>query len=82
MLKDYPEHIERLQEVLTRLVAKPSHGANTFDQAIEAIENRLGVFVSEAQDQVEATKQIGAAVAIELAEDAPQARLHAIILAG
>ncbi|MCU1125268.1 hypothetical protein JAK51_03310 [Stenotrophomonas maltophilia] len=48
MLKDYPEHIERLQEVLNRSVERSRKiPFMPFDNAIWALEGRLQTFAIE-----------------------------------
>ena len=51
MLKDYPEHIERLQEALNTVVEKPSKAAPPFEVAIWVLEGGLETFISEARDE-------------------------------
>ncbi len=68
MLKDYPEHIERLQEVLNTMLTKPSHGVDPFDRAIWKLEGRLETFISEARGELKAAEAIGDPAVIELAK--------------
>lgn len=68
MLKDYPELIERLQERLNDLMAKPGRGVGLFDQAIWALEGRMDSFHSEAQEEIKAAEASGDANAIESAK--------------
>ena len=68
LLKDYPEHIERLQEALNTIIAKPSFGTPQFEVAIWALEGRTGTFVTEAQDELESAKLAGNPAAITAAE--------------
>jgi hypothetical protein len=68
MLKDYPEHLERLQEVLTDLVAKPFPGVDPFDRAIWLLDGTLGTFIDEAKYELKAAKQGADPAAIEVAE--------------
>ena len=51
MLKDYPMHIERLQEALNTVVDKPLKATPPFEVAIWALESRLGAFVTEARKE-------------------------------
>ena len=72
MLKDYPGHLVRLQEVLNSVVDGPDRAKGspdyTFEHATWALEGRLGTFVHEAQDELEAAKASGDAEAIARAE--------------
>lgn len=53
MLQDYPEHIERLQEVLNRSVERSRKvPLMPFDDAISDLEGRLGTFISEARAEL------------------------------
>lgn len=67
MLKDYPEHIERLQEVLNYVVETSSAGVSPFDRAIWVLEGRLETFISEARDELKAAEARGDAEAIQRA---------------
>ena len=69
LLKDYPEHIERLQEALNTIIAKPSFGTPQFEVAIWALEGRTGTFVAEAQDELERAKAGSDPHAIASAEE-------------
>lgn len=70
MLKDYPEHIERLQEVLNRSVERSREiPFMPFDDAIWALEERLGTFVIEAHDEVAAAQASGDPKAIAQAQE-------------
>ena len=68
MLKDYPEHLVRLQDVLNTVVDGPKKAKGspdyTFEVATWALEGRLGTFVHEAQDELEAAQASGDAEAI------------------
>jgi len=60
MLKDYPEHIERLQEVLNRSVERSRKvPLMPFDSAIAALEGRLGTFIMEARNDIAAAERSG-----------------------
>lgn len=57
MLQDYPEHIERLQDVLNRSVKESQEiPLMPFDDAISALEGRLGSFISEARAELAAAE--------------------------
>jgi hypothetical protein len=67
MLKDYPEQIERLQEVLNPF-ATPKVRLMPFDEAIWALEGRLETFIHEASAELKAAEATGDAQAIARAE--------------
>ena len=67
MLKDYPEHIERLQEVLTHVDTGPN--LMPFDQAIWLLEGQLGTLYTEASDELQAAEASGDAEAIRRAKE-------------
>jgi hypothetical protein len=69
MLKDYPGHIERLQQVLSSVAQEPPSVIPAFERAIWALEGRLGAFIFEAQDELSAAKVSEDAVAITKAEE-------------
>lgn len=68
LLKDYPRHLERIQEVLNRLVVDHAKSIPLFEQAIWALEGRTSAFIREAQSELEAAQEAGDAAAIALAE--------------
>lgn len=68
MLKDYPGHIARLQEVLDGVVHDGRVLLMPFDQAIWALEGRLETFINEAQENLEAARAAGDTQAIERAK--------------
>jgi len=68
MLKDYPGHIDRLQEVLNYVVETSSAGVGPFDRAIWVLESRLGTFIDEAGTELHAAEASGDAEAIARAE--------------
>lgn len=69
MLQDYPEHVERLQEVLNHLIEKPAHGVDSFDAAIWSLGARLEAFIHEARTDLEVAEASGNAAAIAKASD-------------
>lgn len=69
MLKDYPDHIEDLQQSLNRLVEKPKRGIPPFEQALWLLEAKLGTFMSEARVEIKAAVAIGDAQAIADAKE-------------
>lgn len=68
MLKDYPEHLERLQEVLNTAIDPAKVHLMPFDEAIWALEGRLETFISEARNELQAAEASGDAEAIERAK--------------
>jgi predicted metal-dependent hydrolase len=60
MLKDYPAHLERLQEALNYALdgPRPARGSTShvFEQVIWALEGRLETFVREADEELSAAK--------------------------
>ncbi|RMH93449.1 hypothetical protein EBB59_05980 [Lysobacter pythonis] len=68
MLRDYPEHIQTLQDDLNDVVAKPFKGTPMFEQAIWALEGALEAFIDEARDELQAAEASGDPVAIERAK--------------
>lgn len=67
MLKDYPEHIERLQDVLNQYVQKPFL-LMPFDGAIWSLEGRLETFISETREELQIAEACGDAVATAKAD--------------
>lgn len=59
MLKDYPELIARLQEVLDSVVEMPSPETPPIERAAWKLEGRLTTFVVEASNELEAAKALG-----------------------
>ncbi len=68
LLKDYPGHLARIQEVLNEVVEKPLKLTPLFEQAIWALEDQTTVFIREAQVELEAAQEVGDADAIARAE--------------
>lgn len=68
MLQNYPEHIERLQEVLNGVVFDGRVLLMPFDQAIWALEGRLETFIREAKTELKSAQNSGDAEAIAQAE--------------
>ncbi|RMH94227.1 hypothetical protein EBB59_03020 [Lysobacter pythonis] len=69
MLKDYPEHVERLQQTLNRIIEKPMRGTPPFERAIWLLEGCLETFIFEARDELDAAEERGDAEAIAPAEE-------------
>ncbi len=68
LLKDYPEHLARIREVLDKVVEDPLKLTPLFEQAIWALEDQTTVFIREAQAELEAAQEVGDADAIAKAE--------------
>lgn len=68
LLKDYPGHLARIQEVLNKVVEKPLKLTPLFEQAIWALEDQTTVFIREAQAELEVAQEVGDADAIARAE--------------
>lgn len=69
MLKDYPGHIERLQEVLNTVVEKPSKATPPFEVAIWVLEGGLETFIFEARDELKVAELSGDPLAIAAAQE-------------
>ena len=67
MLKDYPEHVERLQEVLTPF-AVPKTRFMPFDEATWALEGRLESFINEAREELAIAEASGDTTTLERAK--------------
>lgn len=76
MLRDYPEHIERLQEALNWVVEHPAKGIPAFERAIWALEGRTETFISEARDELEKAETVGDAEEISRAKKKELLMLH------
>ena len=68
LLKDYPGHLARIQEVLNRVVLDHAKSVPLFEQAIWALESRTSAFIREAQAELEVAQASGDAELIALAE--------------
>lgn len=68
MLKDYPEHIERLQELLTAVAEEPRPYAPRIEVAVWALEDQLDAFKTEARKALVVAKASGDPGAIEKAD--------------
>lgn len=68
LLKDYPRHLERIQEVLNGVVVDHAKSIPLFEQAIWALEGRTSAFIREAQVELEVAQETGDAAVIALAE--------------
>jgi hypothetical protein len=68
LLKDYPEHLARVQGDLDNVVENPFKLTPLFEQALWALEGRTDAFVREAQAELAEAQKTGVAEAIALAE--------------
>lgn len=66
LLKDYPDHIQRLQEALNSYVQKPFR-LMPFDGAIWVLEGSLETFIAEARQEIGNAETDGDPEAIALA---------------
>jgi hypothetical protein len=76
MLKDYPEHIERLQQALNWVVERPASGIPAFERAVWALEGRTETFITEARDELERAEQTGDPEEISRAKKKELLMLH------
>lgn len=67
MLRDYPGHIERLQEVLGQF-AVPRPRVQPFEEAVWALQDSLEGFVHEAEAEQQLAESRGDTAAAELAK--------------
>lgn len=51
-LHDYPDHIQRLQEVLNIVAATPPSAIPGRERTIEALQGQLGTFMVEARSEL------------------------------
>jgi hypothetical protein len=68
LLKDYPEHLARIQGDLNDLILNHAKSIPLFEQAIWDLEGRTSAFIREAQAELEAAQEAGDAAAIARAE--------------
>ncbi|MFK3648329.1 hypothetical protein ACI2IY_07790 [Lysobacter enzymogenes] len=59
MLKEYPDHIERLRETLDYFVKTSSPGVDPFDRVVWLLEDRLGTFIVQATANLERAQTSG-----------------------
>ena len=59
LLKDYPEHIQRLQDDLVRVASKPDMGVPLFERAVWMMEDALSAFAADAQGKVNTAEAAG-----------------------
>jgi len=68
MLKDYPEILQDLQDVLNDVVIKPAYGTPPFEMAIWRLKDTLEDWLVEAREAHEAAEAGGDAQTIERAK--------------
>ena len=72
MLKDYPKHLQQLQEDLNYALdgSRPARGTtnHVFEEMIWALEGCLDAFIREAKDELEAAQASGDAEAVGRAD--------------
>jgi hypothetical protein len=68
ILKDYPELIQELQEILNSYVRKPNH-LQPFDGAIWLLEDVLSDFMIKAGKELRVAEAIGDPIAIQKAKE-------------
>lgn len=69
MLKDYPGHIERLQQQLNCVAEEPRSVNPKFEVAIWMLEGQLEEFIREAQDELRAAREDESGDMIAMAEE-------------
>lgn len=67
MLKDYAEHIQKLQAALNHVAENPSTGIPVIEQAIWALEDALERFALDAGKETEVAEASGDPLAVEQA---------------
>lgn len=77
MLREYPEHIDRLQEVLNSFVVTSSIGVDPYDRALWLLEGRLETFITEARQATRAAEATGDQAAVAAAKKKELLMLHA-----
>jgi hypothetical protein len=68
LLKDYPDHLARIQGALNDVVLNHAQSIPLFEQAVWALEGQTAVFIREAQAALEAAQESGDAEVIARAE--------------
>jgi len=63
-LADYPEHIDRLQQVLSSAAQAEGSPTWRFEEAVWALEGRLGTFRTEAREELDAAQAQGDAASV------------------
>lgn len=71
-LKDYPEHRERLQLALYGVVVSPPSRLPRLERALWVLEDRVGRFLAEARQELDAARCSGDAVRLARAKETEQ----------
>lgn len=58
-LRKHPAHIERLQQALSSVDVAGRASIPRFERAVWALQGRLGSFLSEARDELDAARALG-----------------------
>ena len=69
LLKDYPDHIEQLQNALISVSAGRQSYAPPFEAAVWILEDSLSAFKSEARREISAAEASGDLQALERAKE-------------
>ncbi|WP_421569019.1 hypothetical protein [Stenotrophomonas sp. PD6] len=67
-LRKHPAHIERLQQALDGVTIAGREGIPRFELAVWALEGRMGTFLSEARDELDAARAAGDRKEVKRAE--------------
>lgn len=67
-LADHPGHIDRLQQVLRNAAQAEGSPTWRFEEAVWALEGRLGTFLTEAREELEAAQAQGDVTLVAKAE--------------
>lgn len=68
MLKDYPDHVERLQKALNSVKDRRIRSIPPFEAAVWLLEDHLSSFISEARAELATAEASGDSEAIALAQ--------------
>ncbi|WP_312318838.1 hypothetical protein [Stenotrophomonas sp.] len=69
-LQDYPDHVERLQLALHGVALAPPSRLSRIEMALWALEDRVGRFLAEAQQELDAARCSGDAERFARAQEA------------
>ena len=69
LLKDYPEHIQTLQDDLVRVMSDTCESIPLFERAVWMIKDALSAFISDAQDEVNVAEAAGDTEALARAKE-------------
>lgn len=68
-LRKHPAHLERLQQALNGVTVAGRESIPRFELAVWALEGRLGSFLSEARDELDAARAAGEKKEVKRAEE-------------